>query len=168
MAKITIEYDELVDLAHQLWAVGKDADRIAARALYKGAGKAADGLRAATNGLTVVSDRHRMGDYRAKRPGYLSVTQKAGLLEGLGITSFKFSSDSVSTNVGFGGMNGLRTRKWPGGQPNRMIAAAVNHGDSSAMIRQPFITSTAEVYAEDIKEAMVEEAKAEIEKILDS
>ena len=155
MAKITIEYDELVDLAHQLWAVGKDADQIAARALYKGAGKAADGLRAATNGLTAVSDRHRMGDYRAKRPGYLSETQKAGLLVGLGITSFKFSSDSVSTNVGFGGMNGLRTRKWPGGQPNRMI-------------RQPFITSTAEVYAEDIKEAMVEEAKAEIEKILDS
>ena len=168
MAKITIEYDELVDLAHQLWAVGMDADRIAARALYKGAGKAADGLRAATNGLTVVSDRHRMGDYRAHRAGYLSETQKEGLLAGLGIAPFKFTENDVSTRVGFGGMNGLRTRKWPGGQPNQMIAAAVNHGNSSAMIRQPFITSTAEVYAEDIKEAMVEEAKAEIEKILDS
>ena len=128
----------------------------------------ADALRGAVEGLQRVPDVAAMGAWRKGVPSTLSVSQKNGLREGLGIAPFKFLSSSVNTKVGFSGYNSVRTKRWPNGQPNQVIAAVVNHGNSNTMQRQPFITVTAESEASNIRVAMIKAATEKITEILES
>ena len=67
--------------------------------------------------------------------------QKNGLRNGLGIAKFKVAADKITTVIGFQGYNELRSKRWPNGQPNAMVAATCNNG-TSHMTRQPFLDST--------------------------
>ena len=168
MPRVRIDISGLDYLERQLTLLSKEATTVAARAVYAGAGVAADALRGAVEGLQRVPDVAAMGAWRKGVPSTLSVSQKNGLREGLGIAPFKFLSSSVNTKVGFSGYNSVRTRRWPNGQPNQVIAAVVNHGNSSTMQRQPFITVTAESEASNIRVAMIKAATEKITEILES
>lgn len=168
MPRVRIDISGLDYLERQLTLLSKEATTVAARAVYAGAGVAADALRGAVEGLQRVPDVAAMGAWRKGVPSTLSVSQKNGLREGLGIAPFKFLSSSVNTKVGFSGYNTVRTKRWPNGQPNQVIAAVVNHGNSNTMIRQPFITVTAESEASNIRVAMIQAATEKITEILES
>lgn len=168
MPRVRIDISGLDYLERQLTLLSKEATTVAARAVYAGAGVAADALRGAVEGLQRVPDVAAMGAWRKGVPSMLSVSQKNGLREGLGIAPFKFLSSSVNTKVGFSGYNSVRTKRWPNGQPNQVIAAVVNHGNSNTMIRQPFITVTAESEASNIRVAMIQAATEKITEILES
>ena len=57
--------------------------------------------------------------------------QKKGLYDSLGIASLqKDRNGMLNVKIGFDGYNSVRTKKHPNGQPNAMIAAAVNSGTS--------------------------------------
>lgn len=71
----------------------------------------------------------------------LTVKQKNGLRNGLGIAPFRVESNKISTVIGFQGYNEMRSKRWPNGQPNAMIAASCNNG-TSHMTRQPFLDNT--------------------------
>lgn len=60
----------------------------------------------------------------------ISHAQKAGLLEGLGYTLMKRKKGSWYVKIGFDGYNSVKTKRHPSGQPNALIAAAVNSGTS--------------------------------------
>lgn len=60
----------------------------------------------------------------------LNSIQRYGLHRGLGIARMWNESTGPVTKPGFEGYNDLRTKRWPKGQPNAMIARSVNRGTS--------------------------------------
>ena len=168
MPRVKIDVRDLDIYNRKISYLASEVTMIATRALYVGAGLAADDLRAATSALQTVSNNAAMGAYQAKRPSYISGPQKEGLLNGLGIASFQFSEEKINTSVGFSGYNNVHTKKWPSGQPNKMIAAICNHGTSGTMIRQPFITVTYEVYKGTWLREMMKAVTEEIDKIIEN
>lgn len=142
-----------------------EKEKIAARACYAGAGVAADALRAAVEGLSRISDFEAINAHRRGQKCLISVTQKIGLQNGLGISPMRYEKLSVNVKVGFDGYNDVLSDRWPVGQPNRMIAACCEHG-ASFMIPQPFIGMTREMYGWKIVLAMKKEATETIDRIL--
>lgn len=167
MPKIKVDKSGVDALQRKFEMLKTEATHVAKRTVYDGAKVAADALRAATDSLQAVSDYDAINAKRRGELSYLSVKQKIGLQNGLGIATMRVTPDSVNTKVGFDGYNSVVTKRWPKGQPNRMVAAEVNHGSAGRTIRQPFITATAEVYAADIRKAMIQTATDEISKILE-
>lgn len=64
--------------------------------------------------------------------------QKAGLHDGLGIAKMRNDNGFVNVKIGFDGYNNHPTPKYPQGEPNAMLARAVESG-SAYHTRTPFI-----------------------------
>lgn len=60
----------------------------------------------------------------------LSAAQKQGLRDGLGIARMQNDKGFIHTKIGFDGYNSVKTKKYPNGQPNSLIARAVESGTS--------------------------------------
>ena len=99
------------------------------RAIYEGAGLVAVEVASEIKKLPVNNQ------YGSK--GITSV-QKAGLLEGFGISHAQSDGDYRHVKLGFDGYNGQHTEQYPNGQPNSLIARAVNSGTSFRK-KNPFV-----------------------------
>lgn len=94
-------------------------------AVYKGAKIIADAVRAEIESLPTYG---RGGwDPEGRK---ISSAQKAGLLNGLGISNMKIDSGIVNVKLGFDGYNKTVTKNYPLGQPNAMIARSIVSGTS--------------------------------------
>lgn len=161
-----INWKELDAFARNLGKLGDEAEKICKMALYDGAAVAANALRNSVNGLSRVPDVEGINAARKGVPTILTVSQKNGLRNGLGISPMKMKGRIISVKVGFDGYNSVKTKRWPNGQPNVMIAASCEHG-SSAMLEQPFIAPTFRANSAQMQRAMVKTATDQISKILD-
>ena len=105
--------DELGDL-------GESSVGMAKRALYDGVAVVVDVIEKAVEDLPY---HPTMG---------ISHEQKQGLRDGLGLSRMKPGKKrgSYYVKIGWSGNNSVHTKEHPGGQPNAMIAAAVNSGTS--------------------------------------
>jgi hypothetical protein len=112
----TITFPGIEQYEKQLEQIGRQAPRILGRALYDGAGILADAVQEEIKGL----DR-------------LDPKQREGLSKGLGIASFWEENGNLQTKIGFEGYNRWKTKRWPRGQPNAMIARATIRGTSWMM-----------------------------------
>lgn len=166
MPKISVDVAELDLLGRDLRAVGRRADGVAKRALFQGARVAADALRQSVDSLERVTDAQVINSWKKGVPTVLSVSQKNGLRDSLGISPFKTKDGAVRTSVGFSGYNDIKTKRWPNGQPNIMVAASCEHG-SSAMLEQPFIRPTYLHSSTAIQRAMWEGATQKITEIME-
>lgn len=129
MARIEFEgIDEYFDKLNQL---GEKSKGLCKRALYDGAAVLADAVRAEVQALPTTDVN---GD-----PQQVLEYEKEGLLEGLGIAKMKDSEGVISTRVDFDGYNRLRSKKYPNGHPNSIIARAINSGTSKRP-KNPFMT----------------------------
>ena len=97
----------------------------AKRVLYKGAGVAADIVKAAVNEIPVDDDKGTKDMRRGLRK-----IQKEGLVQSFGITSMRPNGTGFDVKLGFDGYNKLQTKSWPNGQPNAMIARSIESGNS--------------------------------------
>lgn len=89
-----------------------------------GAAVVADSIRAQIEALPVK----RPGE---KSPDAITSVQKKGLREGFGISPIKEKDDNTTDRrVGFNGYNGQKTKKFPQGQPNIVIARSICSGTS--------------------------------------
>lgn len=167
MPKVKIETKGLERFQRGMLLIEADAEEICKRAIFDGAAKAASALKATTGVLRTVPDVVAMNNWRKKQPGYLSVKQKAGLLAGLGIAPMKTKGKEINTKVGFGGYNTVKSKRWPNGQPNVMIAAQCNHGNSTTMTRQPFVDAAYDMANGESTAAMRETFAKEIRERLD-
>lgn len=166
MPKIKADFRQLRHFNQNLRVLANDAKPVLKWGVYDGLAVAADALRASTAALNTVSDGQSIQAYRMRTPTLINATQKAGLLAGLGISPIKERGQlAVDGKAGFEGYNGIRTRRWPNGQPNIMIAASCEHG-SSGMLPQPFIRRAYSTAAGRIREAMSAAAAEKIEEIL--
>lgn len=113
---------------------------ICKEAIYEGAKIVADSIKAGINGLPVEKVTWQ-GQYKAEENRHqtaINATQKAGLIEGFGIAKMKQEGGEINTSAGFHGYNKVHTKKYPNGQPNAMIARAVE-GGTSFRAKRPFV-----------------------------
>lgn len=118
-------FDEYIK---QLDKIGKKAEGQIKRAVYDGAKVYGEACISAINALPTHEDGHYM-------TGGVSITgvtakQKQGLIEGFGFAKMENKGGFWHTKAGFDGYNSVKTKRFPNGQPNALIANAVNSGTS--------------------------------------
>lgn len=113
-----------------------NTDEIMGDVTIEGAKIATDTMRSEIKNLR-TSDKYAGGN--GKR--YAKKEDVQGLLDSLGYTPTQSKGTIIDSNVGFDGYNSNKTKKYPQGHANRMIANAINKG-TSFMIAQPFINRT--------------------------
>lgn len=65
--------------------------------------------------------------------------QKAGLYNSLGVAKMQDDGNGfLNVKIGFDGYNGIKTKRWPKGQPNQMVARSVERG-TLYMKANPFV-----------------------------
>lgn len=109
-------------------------DLVIPSGLSAGASVLADAVRQGLEALP-TSGGHGSPEQPLSGP---SMVQKEALLDSLGITPVGERKGVVNVKIGFDGYNRIRTRRWPNGQPNQMIARAVE-GGTSFMHPNPFM-----------------------------
>lgn len=101
-------------------------DEICGAAIYGAAGIVADEIRSQ---LKAVPTGEGYGTASEPTRGP-KAGQKEGLLDALGISSMEEKSGYYDVKIGFDGYNGIKTKRWPNGQPNQMVARSIERGTS--------------------------------------
>lgn len=134
---------------------------VVGKTVYAGAAVVADSVRRAIQALPV-------GDGRAQGGGLVdtvTLPQKAGLLDGFGISRMKDDDGFVNVKLGFDGYNSTRTEKYPRGQPNALIARSVNSGTTFRK-KTKFVDKAVNSAKKAAEAAMDAACSREIEKIM--
>lgn len=164
MAKITLNgFDEY---ALKLDRLGVKSEEVCRKAVYKGAGILADSVANGIDSLQAVNDAENLKAYRSDEKYHLSKTQKRCLKESLGIAKFETDNGNVQTSVGFNGYNDIKTKKYPNGQPNQLIARVIESG-SSYMDKTPFVRPAVNKVRKKAQEAMEEVIDEEFRQIME-
>lgn len=148
--------DEYFDKLNQL---GDKATGLCKRAVYDGAAVVADAIRAEVQSLPTT-------DHDETPQGVFSY-EKDGLLAGLGIAKMKDDGGVISTRVDFDGYNRMKSKKYPNGHPNSMIARAINSGTSKRP-KNPFMSRAASKAKARANAAMSKRMDADIDEIMSS
>lgn len=145
------------DYVAYLQRIGKSTGSIIGEAVYAMAGVVADKVRDSLKSLGTVSNAANIATYRQ---GYsrLSDVEKDGLLEGLGISPMQDDNGYRHVKIGFDGYNDVKTKKYPKGQPNALIARVTESG-SSYRKKTPFIRPAVQA----AEKAAIEAAKKKID-----
>ena len=120
-----------------LQSINAVTDEMIGEAVYDMAKVVADKVRANIEALPAVSNEANIATYRE---GYsrLSEPEKQGLLDGFGVSPLQDDSGYRNVKLGFDGYNSIKTKKYPQGQPNALIARVTESG-SSYREKKPFI-----------------------------
>lgn len=112
-------------------------DEVIGEAVYDMAKVVADKVRANIQALPAVTNAANIATYRH---GYsrLSEPEKQGLLDGFGVSPMQDDGGYINVKLGFDGYNSVKTKKYPKGQPNALIARVTESG-SSYREKTPFI-----------------------------
>lgn len=114
-----------------------DTDEIIEEALKEGGGIVCDVCRQEISQLR-TTDQYEGGN--GKR--YAKKSDIKGLLDSLGYSPVQLNGSIFDIQCGWGGYNNNKTKKYPNGHANKMIANSINAG-TSFQIAQPFIAKTA-------------------------
>lgn len=166
MAKITFTGgddfgEKLAQLSHA------DARGMIKRAVKRGAAPVADAIKEAIRALVVTEEGYER--HGSERHMLTSITkrQKEGLLESMGIASIREDKNGfINVKVGFDGYNTVKTKKFPQGQPNALIARAINSGTSFRKKTRFIDKAVKKTEAQSIK-AMNESINADIREIFE-
>ena len=142
-----------------LESIERNTDEILEDVLREGARIATDEMRSQISKLR-TSDEYEGGN--GKR--YAKKSDVQGLLDSLGFAPVRFNNSVVDSNVGFDGYNNNKTKKYPKGHANRMVANAINRG-TSFMIAQPFINRTKKAAEAKCNQEMQKKLDEEIQKL---
>ncbi len=150
----------LTELLKQLEALEGNTDDILEDVTLEGAGIVTDVMRSEIKSLR-TSDEYEGGN--GKR--YAKPEDVKGLIDSLGYTPTQFKGTKIDSNVGFDGYNSNKTKKYPNGHANRMIANAINKG-TSFMIAQPFINRSKRQAEEKCIETMQKKLDEAVKKFV--
>lgn len=165
MAKM--QFKGLDTYVAKLSALEKDTDKIVAAVIYDGAEIVADSIR---DGLEQLPVAEHDGKAWFGTPGHLargpSREQKQGLIDSFGVTHIDTDSKGfTNVHIGFDGYNSVKSAQWPQGQPNQMVARAVESG-TSFMEANPVVKRARSRSAGKAKKAMKARSEKEINKIM--
>ena len=132
MAKLT--FKGLEEYESKLLQLRNLSREMIGEAIYEGAGVVADAVKSNIESIP-IDDRYVTGS--ATLYG-ITEAQKQGLRDGFGIARLQDDNGFLNVKLGFNGYNSQRTKNYPSGQPNSLIARSVNSG-SSFRARIPFV-----------------------------
>lgn len=159
MAKIT--FPGLNDYELMISRLSKGVDDIAGKAIYAGAGIVADAIKENIKALPIVRG---YGTTENPLPGGVTAPQKAGLIDGMGISPMQDDGGYLNVKIGFDGYNATKTEKYPQGQPNQLVARGVESGTSWKQ-KKPFIRPAINASKSRAEAEMARILDQEIEKI---
>lgn len=153
------QFKGLKEYAEYLQRIGANSKEICGAGVYAMAEVVTDQIRANLDALPTVTESEALAAYRKKQKTGLTSAQKKGLQEGLGVSPMENDNGYWNVKVGFDGYNKVKTRKYPNGQPNVMIARATESG-SSVREKMPFVrpaVSTSQRSAIEIAKKVIDE-----------
>ena len=124
---------EIDEYIHKLDQMHANTEEMIGRSIFPGAAIVTDAIRAGIEGIPEAPSHYARG----MKTG-LTASQKAGLLDGLGIAVMRNDGGFLNVKVGMDGYNSTVTKRWPKGQPNALIIRALESG-TSFQARQPVI-----------------------------
>ena len=135
MAKWTME--GMSEYIAYLQSIAGVTDEAIGAGVYAMAEVVADKVRDNIQALPTVSNEANIATYR-KGYSRLSDLEKQGLLDGFGVTPMQDDGGYKNVKLGFDGYNSVKTKKYPQGQPNVLIARVTESG-SSYRQKTPFM-----------------------------
>lgn len=136
MAKF--QFNGMKEYAEYLQRIEANTKEICGAGVYAMAEVVTDKIRANLDALPTVDEAEAVASYRGKKKANLTSSQKKGLQKGLGVSPMENDNGYWNVKVGFDGYNKVKTKKYPNGQPNVMIARATESG-SSVREKMPFV-----------------------------
>ena len=136
MAKF--QFNGMKEYAEYLQRIGANTKENCGAGVYAMAEVVTDKIRANLDALPTVEESEALAAYREQRKTSLTSAQKKGLQASLGISKIENDNGYWNVKVGFDGYNKVKTRKYPNGQPNALIARATESG-SSVREKTPFV-----------------------------
>lgn len=159
MAKFQFEgVDELIS---QYKKLEQNTEPMIGKAIYNGAGVV---MKACQSAVENLSTDNRFGTAENPTSGPSSI-QKLGLQYALGIAKMRNDNGFYNVKIGFDGYNNVKTKRWPQGQPNMMVARAVESG-TSWMTKQPFMRKAEQSSRSQCERVMSETVDKEIKKLI--
>lgn len=155
------QFEGVDDLIAQYEKLAGDSLEIIGKAIYNGAGVV---MKAVSGAVDNIDTDNRYGTSEKPVSGPTSI-QKIGLQKSLGITKMRADGDFWNVKIGFDGYNNVKTKKWPQGQPNSMVARSVESG-TSWMRKQPFMRRAEQSAMGPCEAKMAETVDKEIARIM--
>lgn len=151
------------DYALALSNLGKESTEISKKMVYEAANVVIKDIRNELENLQEEKMRYlNKGD---KFEG-VSPKQKKDLLDSLGITPIDVDkSGNTNAKIGFDGYGSYKTKKYPNGLPNQLLARAIESG-SSVRKKKPFVRPAVNRSKGKAQEAMKKVFDEEIKKIV--
>ena len=120
-----------------LQSINAVTDEMIGEVVYDMAKVVADSVRSGIQALPTVRNQANIATYK-KGYSRLSDEEKQGLLDGFGVSPMQDDGGYINVKLGFDGYNSVKTKKYPKGQPNALIARVTESG-SSYREKTPFI-----------------------------
>lgn len=117
-------------------------DEVIGEAVYNMAKVVADKVRANIQALPAVSNETNIATYKQGK-SRLSKPEKQGLLDGFGVAPLQNDDGYLNVKLGFDGYNRVKTKKYPQGQPNALMARVTESG-SQYRDKTPFMRPAVE------------------------
>ena len=152
MPKITVQ--GLEDYERFLNNLGIEVEEVIIEGVHRGAGEIANEVR---NQMRAIPTDEKWGTPNNPARGIKKI-QKRGLFEGFGISPERNDRGFINVKIGFEGYNDAKSKRWPKGQPNVMIARTLEKG-TSFLIKYPFLKKA----VNQSKRRAVEAAQAAID-----
>lgn len=153
-----LKVDGMAEISEQLSQLEDAAPRVAALALYDGAGVMADEMKKQANGIKTAPFKYARKGTRLPSPEEKAIVMQASA----GIAKFNKDGTEVDTSVGFRNagyaqLNGKTV-------PIPVIVNSINSG-TSFMQKQPFVRKAASSGGQKAMEAMKKVIEAEFEEL---
>lgn len=132
------QFKGLESYARYLQKIGANTKEICGAGVYVMADLIANKVRENIEALPTVSETESLRAFRQREKTGLTIEQKKGLQQGFGISKMQNDDGYWNVKLGFDGYNQIQTKTYPKGQPNALIARAVESG-SSIRDKSPFI-----------------------------
>ena len=163
MAKFKVDMDTYIGRLTKLTGVTEETVKAAVQA---GADILANEMRKNITGIPTVTRNQAIDDYHARVPSRgLTNAAKQGLLSSFGITPIRNDDGEWNVHVGFDGYNSIKTKRYPRGQANQMVARSVEKG-SSAVARHPFVAPAIAAKKQECLKAMQQVIDDEFNEIM--
>lgn len=159
----TFKFKGVDKLIGQFNKLADNSEAMIGKAIYNGA---AVTMAEVTRGIDKIKTDDRYVPEGEMKTGP-STYQKIGLQRSVGISKMRKDGDFYNVKIGFDGYNGMKTKAWPQGQPNSMIARSVESG-TSFMQKQAFMRNSERRAKKKCEAAMAETIDKEIQRIVQS
>lgn len=158
----TLTFEGINEYAEQIARMNDKAEGMIKRAVYDGAAVVLAAAVKEIENLPVIENRYRS----TKLPlTGVTKTQKRGLLAGIGLAKMVNQNGFINTKLGFSGYNAAKSDKYRNGQPNALIARAVNSG-STTRVKIPFINRAVKAAKAQAEAAMAARFDADTQNMI--